>query len=72
MPKECLEFNLSQNFNQKGVSFSSVHQKPHLCEENMWESDQDASTILGVLFATTGTTVCHSLKHFNGIIDLGK
>jgi hypothetical protein len=38
----------------------------------MWESDQDAGTISSVLFATAGTTVCHSLKHFNGIIDLGK
>jgi hypothetical protein len=38
----------------------------------MWESDQDAGTISSVLFAAAGTTVGHSLKHFNGVIDLGK
>uniref|UniRef100_A0A0A9DP87 Similar to GLT1 (NADH-dependent glutamate synthase 1 gene) n=1 Tax=Arundo donax TaxID=35708 RepID=A0A0A9DP87_ARUDO len=35
----------------------------------MWQSDQDTGTISSVLLATAGTTVCHSLKHLNGIID---
>jgi hypothetical protein len=48
-----------------------LKKKAHLFEEVMWQSNQDARTISSVLLTAAGTTVCHSLKHLNSIIDLG-
>jgi hypothetical protein len=63
MPKKCLEFRYHKYLIRKGSTFL-LSIRNLTSEEHMWESDQDAGTISSVLFATAGTTVCHSLKHF--------
>lgn len=46
-------------------------EEANLFEEVMWQGNHDACTIPSVLLTAACTTVRHSLKHLDSIIDLG-